>query len=154
MPNPRITEEEMLSRLERESLETADRVRAVLREQGRPDLVKWLDEKLLSIERGIDGAQRTWEALSMTQRRIVSMMAERGFILIRNAKSSVLYDAVCAGETIPKAARLSTVRNLGERKLIAWDGGALDPEKRAVLTERGRFVHAQSSGTSTPESSS
>jgi hypothetical protein len=24
--------------------------------------------------------------------------------------------------------------------LLAWDGGALDPEKAAVITERGLFV--------------
>lgn len=43
-------------------------------------------------------------------------------------------------DTIAKAARLDTVRNLAARELVAWDGTAFDPEARAVLSERGRFV--------------
>jgi hypothetical protein len=34
-----------------------------------------------------------------------------------------------------------TLRNLCARNLMAWDGGAFDPEAVAVITENGRFVY-------------
>ena len=39
--------------------------------------------------------------------------------------------------------RLTSIRKLVARGLLAWDGVASDPERAAALTERGRFEAAK-----------
>ena len=60
--------------------------------------------------------------------------------IVRRA-SGTLYDIVNAeGERMERVAGVKTIRNLADRGLLAWDGGAFDPEAAAIPTERGRFV--------------
>ncbi len=66
-----------------------------------------------------------------------------GSVLVRSPRCERYHDAVGTApgvDTIAKAARLDTVRNLASRGLVAWDGTAHDPDRRAVPSERGRFV--------------
>lgn len=79
--------------------------------------------KMREIDTGIYGARNAWASLSPAQRRVLTMAAD--------------HPQVKRGW--PHVA-IATLRNLCARDLLAWDGGAFDPEAAAVITERGRFV--------------
>lgn len=139
MVEKRLTEADVLRMVEEESAAGQRRVRALLYEQGRPDLVQMLDAKLREIHLGLDRAKSIWHSISIAQRRTLVLMGE-GRHLVRKSRSRTYYNAIGGPEDIMEVARLPTVRNLAARNLVAWDGGALDPEARVVLTEHGRFV--------------
>ncbi len=108
------------------------------------DALKGYDASMRDHDSGVYGARMAWHSISPAQRRTLLFLAP-GRVLVRCAWSHNFYDAVAAADrfsTIAKAARLDTVRNLARRELLAWDGGAFQPEARAVLTERGTFVVA------------
>lgn len=119
--------------IEKISRQRRNAVRDILLEKGRPDLVAEFDAKIKRIENGTDGAERTWSALSPAQKRALKLAS---YGPLRRAKHTHQF----FGEIIAPRARLSTVRNLIARDLLACDGGAFDPERVLVLTERGRFV--------------
>lgn len=131
-----------MQRFERESRRRHERLRQTILAEGRPDLVAALDDRMRKIALGLDGAGRTWQALSAAQRRVLTVMAT-GRKLIRRDGSRTRYRA--SGdpgddEAIGDICGLPTVRNLCARELCHVDGGALDPERVFVLTERGAFV--------------
>lgn len=91
------------------------------------------------LDSGRMGARATWHSISPTQREVLAMVAGAG-------AGKMWRDPVRPGryrcrvfERIENVLR-STVRSLASRDLLAWDGGAFDPEAVAVVTERGRFV--------------
>ena len=65
-----------------------------------------------------------------------------GHTLLRTQWSGHRYDAVNGVVSYRTGITRPTVRALAAHELLAWDGGALDPERKAVVTERGRFVFA------------
>lgn len=134
-----MADDEILQRIERESRERHEGVRQLLFSEGRPDLVADLDAQMRRIALGLDGAGRTWQALSEPQRRVLRIMAT-GRKLVRCSWSRTRYGAVGEPDAISVVCGLPTVRNLSARELIHVDGGVLDPEKAFVLTERGAFV--------------
>lgn len=132
-------EEEILARLEEEGLEQRARVKALLLEHGRSDLAADLEGKLREVDLGLTGARSCWTALSPAQRRVMEAMST-GRRLVRSAGSRHRYDATGEPHALSHVAGTPTVRNLAARGLVAWEGGAFDPERRASLTEKGRFV--------------
>lgn len=66
-----------------------------------------------------------------------------GQCLVREGGSKTVYTAHGEPPALCRVARLATVRNLAARGLVDWDGGAFDPERRAVISELGRFVLAK-----------
>jgi len=137
---PSVTEEEVLHRLEAESPQQTERVRAMLHEEGRPDLVEDLDQRLRENRLGITGARATWHALTEPQRRVLLILLEGQRRLVRQAHSKHFFDAIGGPHAVARVAGLPTIRNLIAPELLAPDGGAFDPEAAAVLTERARFV--------------
>lgn len=99
---------------------------------------------VLSLENvaGVMGVRNCWHSLSPARRRVCLFLAP-GRVLVRSARVAGYYDAagIAPGlDTIARAARLDTVRALARHGLVAWDGGATEPEARAVASERLRFV--------------
>jgi len=135
-----LEQERILAALDAEFDRKTESVRQMLRDAGRHDLVEELDARLRSVRLGINGAQGTWHALSAVQRRTLVAMGE-GRHLVRRQPPAARYDAVGSrNDAIANLCRVATVRNLASRELVSWEGGAFDPEAKAVLTERGRFV--------------
>jgi hypothetical protein len=118
---------------ERESTEFAEWMRT---KQGRPDLADKYLARVREIETGVYGARACWHALSLAQRRILIEANQHGGRLDRVGKE---YRHKARNQPY-KPVYVATVRNLCERDLMAWDGGAFDPEAAAIVTERGRFV--------------
>lgn len=131
-----VTEEEVLQAIDRDEMATRARVRAILVGEGRADAADELDAKYRDINLGTYGARVTWNALSLAQRRTL-ILTEEGGGLERMDNSSRY---ACANERRFPVCSLPTARNLSARELITVDGGALDPEARFIITERGRFV--------------
>lgn len=121
-----------------------ERFRAFLADEGPKgvEALRRYDARVRDVETGVYGARMCWHSLSPAQRRVCLFLAP-GRVLVRSARCERYYDAVGSTpgvDTIAKAARLDTVRALARHGLVAWDGGAIDPETRAVGTERLRFV--------------
>lgn len=136
-----MSEFDALRWAEEQSERNARRVKALLWEQGRPDLATELDAKLRDIRLGIDGARSTWHSISDAQRRVLTILGT-GRHLIRGT-GKARYDATGTPYTVVNVCRLATARALCAHDLLAPDGGAFDPEGKFVLTERARFVLAQ-----------
>lgn len=133
-----MNNDDVLRWSEEESERSRRRVKAILWEQGRPDLANELDAKMRDIRLGIDGARSAWHSISDAQRRVLTIL-ETGRHLIRGT-GKARYDATGAPYPVPNLCRLATARALCARDLLAPDGGAFDPESKFVLTERARFV--------------
>lgn len=131
--------EDILQQIERDSRARHEGVRQLLLIEGRPDLVADLDKQMRRIALGLDSAGQTWHSISEAQRRVLTIMAT-GRKLIRCGWSKIRYGAVGEPHAISVVCGLPTVRNLSARELIHVDGGAMDPERVFVLTERGAFV--------------
>lgn len=102
------------------------------------------DARCRALDSGVDGACGAWAALSRAQRKVMWWLGD-GRVLVQRASQQTVYDAIGGAggpDRIDGAAGVRTVRALAARELVAWDGGAFNPEARAVLTERGRFVLA------------
>lgn len=138
-------EDELLQRLERESREGSERLRAMLREMGRDDLLADYDRDMRDIRLGVTMARSCWHSISPKQRFVLKRMGE-GRSLRRMAGSRTRYDAIGSGRGGPDAMReicdFRTARKLAAHELIHVAGGALDPEAVFVITERGSFVLA------------
>ncbi|ACL60543.1 hypothetical protein [Methylobacterium nodulans] len=135
-------EERLLHQLEREIRAMTERVKQMLREKGRPDLLAELERNLRDVETGVSQARSAWHSISPAQRRVLEALGD-GRRLVREGSSRTVYEAHGKPHALRRVARLATVRNLAARGLVDWDGGAFDPERRAVLSERGRFVLAK-----------
>ncbi len=130
--------------LDEKSAADRERFRSSLADLGPrgADALKGYDAAMRDHDGGVSGARMAWHSISPAQRRTLLFLAA-GRVLVRSARCERYHDAVGTApgvDTIAKAARLDTVRNLASRGLVAWDGTAHDPERRAVPSERGRFV--------------
>lgn len=114
-------------------------MRQLLYAEGRPDLVEEFDRKMREIDTGINGARNCWHSISEAQRRVLNLAAT-GRWLVRSPGTNHFYDAHGEPHALSRVAGLKTVRNLCARELLAYDGGAIDPERKMVITERGLFV--------------
>ena len=92
--------------------------------------------KMREIDNGISGARGCWAAMTATQRRALTEANIHGGRLDRDGKG---YRHASRNQPY-RPIYAASVRNLCRRDLMAWDGGAFDPEASAVVTERGRFV--------------
>lgn len=104
--------------------------------------LRGFDAAMRDHDTGVMRARNIWHSISPAQRRTLLFLAP-GRVLVCSARCAGYYDAVGASagvDTIAKAARLDTARNLAARELVQWDGTAHDPERRAVITERAVFV--------------
>lgn len=129
----------LLHRLEAEDAARHERLRQMLYDEGRPDLVAELDAKIRDVRNGIAGAQSTWHSISDAQRRALVHAAAVGGRLVRSGLRPCYIGLPL--EPLPeKLIRIQTIRNLCSRELLAWDGGAFFAEAAAVITERGLFV--------------
>jgi hypothetical protein len=133
-------DDEILQRIERDSHERLERTRALLIEQGRPDLAEELDRRIRDIRMGLDGARNCWHSISSRQRYVLGMMA-RGYSIQRAIRKPTLYDAHGRARVVLSVCRIKTMRALCAHELAHVDGGATDPEAKFVITERGRFVY-------------
>lgn len=154
MRKPLVSDYEVMAWIDAESAKRTARVKAVLMEEGRPDLVEELEANLRNVANGVSSALSTWAALSAAQRRVLEAL-EPGRVLIREHGSKSWYDASGAPGAMARVCRLPTARNLIARELLECEGGAFDPERRLSLTERARFVLSQArkeaTRTTTPE---
>lgn len=137
-------DDETFLAMERRSQVQRDILRKMLADSGHHDVLAWFDAKMRDIDLGIDGARATWGALSQAQRRVLESMGD-GRALRRASASRTRYDAINADRKIDldsdfNICGLPTARNLSARELIVVAGGALDPEAKFVITERGQFV--------------
>lgn len=133
----------ILHALEIESRETNERVRQMLYEAGRPDLVARFDAKMRDIETGVYGARNCWHSISPAQREALRFAASVGRRLIWKpllGHAPMYAPETYDGRYASRPIRKPTMRNLCARELMAWDGGAFDPEAAAIITERGLFV--------------
>src|SRR5580658_3016903 len=137
-----MTHKEMLRRIQngedvQHVIETAS---AESRAEFRSWMLKWAetnrgveialehyDAAMRDLDSGVMGARSTWHSISPAQQR---------------ALRTALEDTVDGKWVRGIGAGVSTIRALCARDLMAWDGGAFDPEAAAVITERGRFVLA------------
>lgn len=114
-------------------------VRQMLREGGRIDLLEEFDRKMREIDTGIEGARNCWHSISDAQRQVLRDMAESGGHLWQDPNNPTRFYLHIHGWAVIRIGR-ATVRALASRDLLAWEGGALMPEAKATLTERGLFV--------------
>lgn len=127
-----MTDPEFLARLDADSERKREDIRKLLRKEGRTDLIAEFDQRMRDIDLGVDRARNVWHSISETQRRVVTALASGGRMIRR--PDSKVYDG--AGTT----AGVATLRNLAARGLVAWDGGAFDPEAAVVGTEQATFL--------------
>jgi hypothetical protein len=115
----------------------SERMRQLLLSEGRPDLVAELDAKIKDIRLGLAQARSCWSALSAPQREALVYLSKHKQ-LVRHLPG-VYGRTEGLGSGLPRF-RLATVRNLIARQLVDLEGGAFDPERRVVISDRGRFV--------------
>lgn len=140
-----MTDDELLAWLEQRVNEQIDRVIEMLKAEGRPDLAKELEGRITEISNGIDGARATWSALSEAQRNVLLWMEQGGHLVSTspaNTRFALQFPAGPMGVSFPVPSALSipgihgrTVNNPIHHELISWA-----PDKKVILTERGRFV--------------
>ncbi len=133
-------DDDIEAKIDRLMLERRAAVRQMLIESGRHDILEEFDRNMRDCDTGVIGARATWAALSAPQRRVIIALADFGGYLIRSSQTR--YDLMAADGTVraPKFCGTPTARNIIARSLMECDGGALDPELRLNITERGRFV--------------
>lgn len=111
----------------------------LLKESG-PEAVARYDAKIKDIDSGVYGARGTWHALSAAQRHTLVEIgkSQTGKVHLASGGRSYLLNFYPFG--CGRIGVKATIRNLCSRDLLAWDGGTFEPERVAVITERGRFV--------------
>ena len=134
-----MSEEEILHRLEQDWRAQRERFRALLIENGRPDLLTDYDAQMRNIRLGIASAKGAWHSISPTQRRVLAQMGSGAGHLWQDPMNERSYYLRLADTAVVRVRR-ATVRKLAAHELLTWDGGAFSPEAKVVLTERGRFV--------------
>jgi len=134
-----VDEDDILQRLEEADRQKTEEVIAMLIAEGHAEAADRLRKKIRDINLGIDGAQRTWESISDAQRRTLQVLGT-GRYLARSPGSRTRYHAYGEPHAEGNVCGIATVRNLCARELCHVDGGATDPERKIIITERGRFV--------------
>lgn len=124
--------------VERNAQRNNARVIALI-EETDPTAAARLRLELRNVELGITQARATWSALSEAQRRVLTTAVTQG----RFQRVGKQYRQSSQRAQATKPIYAPTMRNLCARDLMAWDGGAFDPEAAAVITEHGRFVYRQ-----------
>lgn len=126
--------------LDEKSLADEAEFRAFIAAEGRPDILAQYDQRMKAIRLGISQAQSVWHSISDKQRSVLRAISttRTGKIVRRSTKPSVY---VLNGKA-ELLCRAGTIRALAAHDLLAWDGGAFDPEQAAVITERGTFTVA------------
>lgn len=109
----------------------------LLKESGPEELAKY-DARIRTIDDGTYSARMAWHSISSAQRRLLGH-AEKSFAQ-QDCSNPNRFHVQVWGMTV-RFSR-ATVRNLCDRGLMAWEGGAFTPEALAVITEKGRFVLA------------
>lgn len=132
-------QERLLQELDEQSRASRERVRQMAIEAGRPDILAQFDIDSRNIDLGLTSARSCWHSISPAQARALAIVGT-GRTLHRTRYQDTFYDAHGEPHAISKACRLSTARALCAHELLAPDGGALDPEAKFVITERGSFV--------------
>lgn len=137
-----MTEDEVFLMIERDAREKRRSTRQILLEHGRPDLAEELDRNLREVDNGVCSAKSTWHSISPAQRRALLVLAG-GYELRRARYSRTKYDGYCVTgkrDALGYICPIGTIRALCTHELAHVNGGALDPEKSIVVTERGKFV--------------
>lgn len=134
-----MTDEEILAMLEVQDAEREQRFRQMMIDEGHLDHLADYDRRMREIRLGLTAARNCWHSISPAQRTALEFAQRHGGGLRRVSIRPSEYYTV-HGVIPQKPIRLATVRNLAAHELLAWDGGATDPERVARLTERGRFV--------------
>jgi hypothetical protein len=132
----------ILQQIDYRSQQSRERVRAIIREAGRPDILTEFDRNMKDLDTGITSARSVWHSISAAQRRALMMLAD-GYELRRMPASRTKYEGYCAvrkRDAIGYVCPIGTVRALCARELAHVNGGPLDPEKSIVVTERGQFI--------------
>jgi hypothetical protein len=130
--------------LDMKSADDRARFRAFLMEEEKTnprarDALASFDQSMKDLDTGVSGAQSTWSALSQAQRAVLQEATEGDGRATQDPHNPNRFTMkVRMGCVI--AIRRPTIRALCERELMAWDGGAFNPEAAAVITERGRFA--------------
>lgn len=130
--------EEFMLQFELEQERRMEAVRQDIIAAGRLDLLAEHDQNMRDIRSGITGARNCWHSISAAQRTAL-LFAIAGGGLRKISEQPSEY-ANINGNRPPSPIRIATVRALAAHELVAWDGGATTPERRALVTERGRFV--------------
>lgn len=128
--------------IERRSIASRERVRAMVLEAGRPDVLADFDRNMKEIDNGVMGAKNAWHSISDAQRRTLLVLSD-GYELRSSRYNRNAYEGYClAGkrDALGLVCRIRTVRALCAHELAHVNGGALDPEKSIIITERGAFV--------------
>lgn len=131
------------------ALEAADRVREarfreMLLAEAGPEALARYEAKMKEVALGVDHAQMVWHSISNAQRRALKGISEGRCRRVNN------YYLVGESGRFVWKERVATIRNLADRGLIDWDGGAFEPEREAVLSEAGRFLLAKGASHSCP----
>jgi hypothetical protein len=134
-----MASEDIQHQIEARSRESKERVRDLLRKEGKLEALAEFDQSMKDLDTGLTGARSSWHSISPAQRRVIEYLANNPVKLIRSEKSTY-YDSFGGDAPQTRVAGLKTVRALAERGFLDWEGGAFDPELKAALTERGRFV--------------
>ncbi len=132
--------EDVQSVLDEKSLIDRERIRSFLADHGEKGIkiLREYDAAMKDISLGITEAKATWHSISKAARRVLLRLeGTPGQALCRRDEHSSVY--VIEGGT-EAVCKLPTLRNLCLRDLMEWRGGAFDPEKAAVLTEKAIFV--------------
>lgn len=115
--------------------------RRTILETGHPDAEKILaeyDRAMRDNRLGLTSARNCWHSISPAQARVLAIMGA-GCELHQSRLRPLMYDAV-GRWNIPDVCSLRTARPLCAHELAHVDGGAFDPERRIIITERGLFV--------------
>lgn len=123
--------------LDRDLARREARLREVLKDH--PAELAEYDASMKNLRLGITGAKSAWQALSEHQRIIVQQMAKTGGRLEKMPGGTRYTLTRAWGRGSPRIL-VPTVRALVARRLLDLDGGAMDPEFAAVLSEHGSFV--------------
>lgn len=142
MPAPDFAgAERLIHDIERQQRASQERVREILHEEGRPDLVAEFDANMRDVGTGVYRARNLWHSISPVQREALAHFRKTGNDRYVRCGTGYVVDG--PGVPLPKPIRLATMRKLAAHGLVDWDGGAFDPEAAAILSEQGRFVLAK-----------
>lgn len=128
---------DILARLEQENRERTERVREIIRESGRDDVLAEFDASLWRLNSGVERARNVWHSISPAQRRALGLLgAAHGQ---RAYREEIRARYLCPfGSIVCRSAK--TMRSLQRRQLVEWWGEWGDPSRIAVLTGLGRFT--------------
>ena len=129
-----------MQEFDRKMIEDRKRFRQFLIDEGVSDKVlAEHDKRSRDIDLGLLSARSCWHSISPAQARALAIVGT-GRCLFRHPGQRNFYDAFGDPHAETKVCSIKTARALCAHELLAPDGGALDPEAKFVITERGAFV--------------